>query len=124
VAQLASQITDYRKLVSFRNVRIHGYAVDDDLVRDIVETRIHTLREEIGLIPLDEPKAQQEMRRLQLVKSAVDRRGSSVRLCKAFGLRETAGEDRTTNRCRKPRGQARRDCVDYARGFGDKLLYD
>jgi uncharacterized protein with HEPN domain len=47
--QLASQITDYRKIVSFRNVLIHGYAdVDDELVWDIVETRLPVLREEIG----------------------------------------------------------------------------
>ena len=47
--QLATQITDYQKIVSFRNVLIHGYAdVDDELVWDIVETRLPLLREEIG----------------------------------------------------------------------------
>jgi uncharacterized protein with HEPN domain len=47
--QLATQITDYQKIVSFRNVPIHGYAdVDDELVWDIVETRLPVLREEIG----------------------------------------------------------------------------
>jgi uncharacterized protein with HEPN domain len=47
--QLAIQITDYQKIVSFRNVLIHGYAdVDDELVWDIVETRLPVLREEIG----------------------------------------------------------------------------
>ena len=45
--QLVSRITDYQKIVSFRNVQIHGYAdVDDELVWDIVETRLHVLREE------------------------------------------------------------------------------
>ena len=38
-----------KKIVSFRNVLIHGYAdVDDELVWDIVETRLPVLREEIG----------------------------------------------------------------------------
>ena len=47
--QLAAQITDHQKIVSFRNVLIHGYAdVDDELVWDIVETRLPVLREEIG----------------------------------------------------------------------------
>jgi uncharacterized protein with HEPN domain len=47
--QMAIQITDYQKIVSFRNVLIHGYAdVDDELVWDIVETRLPVLREEIG----------------------------------------------------------------------------
>jgi uncharacterized protein with HEPN domain len=38
---LASRITDFQKIVSFRNVLIQGYAdVDDELVWDIVETRL------------------------------------------------------------------------------------
>jgi uncharacterized protein with HEPN domain len=46
--QLATRITDFQKIVSFRNVLIHGYAdVDDELVWDIVETRLHVLRQEV-----------------------------------------------------------------------------
>jgi uncharacterized protein with HEPN domain len=45
---LVSKITDYQKIISFRNVLIHGYAdVDDELVWDIVETRLPILRGEI-----------------------------------------------------------------------------
>ena len=52
--QLVSRITDYQKIVSFRNVQIHGYAdVDDELVWDIVETRLHVLREEVEKLITD-----------------------------------------------------------------------
>jgi uncharacterized protein with HEPN domain len=52
--QLASQITDYQKIVSFRNVLIHGYAdVDDELVWDIVETRLPVLRGEVERLVTD-----------------------------------------------------------------------
>jgi len=51
---LASQVTDYQKIVSFRNVLIHGYAdVDDELVWDIVETRLPVLRREVERIIAD-----------------------------------------------------------------------
>lgn len=53
---LASQITDYQKIVSFRNVLIHGYAdVDDELVWDIVETRLPVLQREIKRVISDQP---------------------------------------------------------------------
>ncbi len=52
--QLAIRITDFQKIVSFRNVLIHGYAdVDDELVWDIVETRLHVLREEVEKLIAD-----------------------------------------------------------------------
>jgi uncharacterized protein with HEPN domain len=52
--ELASRITDYQKIVSFRNVLIHGYAdVDDELVWDIVETRLPVLREEVERLITD-----------------------------------------------------------------------
>jgi uncharacterized protein with HEPN domain len=42
------QITDYKKIISFRNILIHGYAeVDDLLVWDIVATRLPVLFQEI-----------------------------------------------------------------------------
>jgi uncharacterized protein with HEPN domain len=51
---LAAQVTDYQKIVSFRNVLIHGYAdVDDELVWDIVETRLPVLRREVERIIAD-----------------------------------------------------------------------
>ena len=51
---LAGQVTDYQKIVSFRNVLIHGYAdVDDELVWDIVETQLPVLRREVERIIAD-----------------------------------------------------------------------
>jgi uncharacterized protein with HEPN domain len=48
---LAKRVSDYQKIISFRNILIHGYAdVDDELVWDIVETRLPTLRREIAQI--------------------------------------------------------------------------
>ena len=44
----AARITDYRKMIAFRNILIHGYAeVDDPLVWDIVQTRLPLLQREI-----------------------------------------------------------------------------
>lgn len=46
--RLASRLGDYRRIIAFRNILIHGYAeVDDRLVWDIVESRLPTLRLEI-----------------------------------------------------------------------------
>jgi uncharacterized protein with HEPN domain len=46
---VASEITDYRQIIAFRNILIHGYAeIDDRLVWDIVETKLPKLRAEIG----------------------------------------------------------------------------
>jgi uncharacterized protein with HEPN domain len=48
---LAKRISDYQKIISFRNILIHGYAdVDDELVWDIVETRLPILRREVAQI--------------------------------------------------------------------------
>jgi uncharacterized protein with HEPN domain len=47
-SQLAAGITDYRRIIAFRNILIHGYAdVDDRLVWDVVETKLPVLRQEI-----------------------------------------------------------------------------
>ena len=44
-AAIAARITDHRRVISFRNILIHGYAdVDDRLVWDIVETKLPVLR--------------------------------------------------------------------------------
>jgi uncharacterized protein with HEPN domain len=52
--QLAGRITDFQKIVSCRNVLIHGCAdVDDEWVWDIVETRLHILREEVEKLIAD-----------------------------------------------------------------------
>lgn len=48
---LAARLTDYRRIISFRNILIHGYAdVDDRLVWDIVETKLPLVRQEIDTI--------------------------------------------------------------------------
>ncbi len=46
--ELASRITNYRRIIAFRNILIHGYAeVDDGLVWDVVETNLPLLRQEV-----------------------------------------------------------------------------
>ena len=48
---VVERITDYRRIIAFRNILIHGYAdVDDRLVWDIVETKLPVLRDEIDLL--------------------------------------------------------------------------
>ena len=45
------KISDYRQVISFRNVLIHGYAdIDDRLVWNIIETKLPTLIQEINEI--------------------------------------------------------------------------
>lgn len=46
---LASRITEYRRIIAFRNILIHGYAeVDHRIVWDIVESKLPTLRREVA----------------------------------------------------------------------------
>jgi uncharacterized protein with HEPN domain len=49
---LASRITDYRRIIAFRNILVHGYAqVDDRLVWDVVQSKLPALRQEVtGLL--------------------------------------------------------------------------
>lgn len=45
---LAGRIGEYRRIVAFRNILIHGYAdVDDRLVWDVVEAKLPVLRRDI-----------------------------------------------------------------------------
>jgi uncharacterized protein with HEPN domain len=45
---LAARISEYRRIIAFRNILIHGYAeVDDRLVWDIVEAKLPVLKQEI-----------------------------------------------------------------------------
>lgn len=48
---VAARISEYRRVIAFRNVLIHGYTdVDDRLVWDVVETNLPTLAEEINAL--------------------------------------------------------------------------
>jgi uncharacterized protein with HEPN domain len=50
-ASIAARITDHRRIISFRNLLIHGYAdVDDRLVWDVVETKLPVLRREVEIL--------------------------------------------------------------------------
>jgi uncharacterized protein with HEPN domain len=52
---IAARISEYRRIIAFRNVLIHGYAdVDDLLVWDVVQTKLPVLRREIEAL-LGEP---------------------------------------------------------------------
>ena len=50
-AVLVQRISEYRNIIAFRNVLIHGYAeVDDKLVWDVVQTRLPPLRLQIDAL--------------------------------------------------------------------------
>lgn len=49
--EIAGQISEYRRIVAFRNILIHGYAdVDDRVVWGIVETDLPKLRTEVEIL--------------------------------------------------------------------------
>jgi uncharacterized protein with HEPN domain len=49
--KVAARITEYRRIIAFRNILIHGYAqVDDRLVWDIVENKSPALRQEVDTL--------------------------------------------------------------------------
>lgn len=49
-----TQISDHERIIGFRNVLAHGYdIVSDEIVWDIVETRLPQLRQEINEIKCD-----------------------------------------------------------------------
>ena len=53
--ELAARITNYRRVIAFRNILIHGYSdVDDGLVWDVVESNLPLLRHEVERLLNDE----------------------------------------------------------------------
>jgi len=45
---IVSQISEYQRIIAFRNILIHGYAqVDDHVVWDVLQTRLPTLSDQI-----------------------------------------------------------------------------
>jgi len=49
--QVAAQVTEYRRIIAFRNILIHGYArVDDRLVWDVIESKLPTLSSDIDAL--------------------------------------------------------------------------
>ena len=49
--ELADRIGEYRRIVAFRNILIHGYAdVDVRLVWDVIETKLPILRRDIEIL--------------------------------------------------------------------------
>jgi len=48
---IAERITEYRRIIAFRNILIHGYAeVDHRIVWGVVESKLPKLREEVALL--------------------------------------------------------------------------
>lgn len=53
-ADVATRVSEHRRIIAFRNILIHGYAdVDHRLVWDIVETKLPVLRSEIESLLAD-----------------------------------------------------------------------
>ena len=51
----ATRVSEYRRIITFRNVLIHGYgAIDNDIVWSVVETKLPILRTEVDAL-LAEP---------------------------------------------------------------------
>lgn len=48
---LAERISDYRRIIAFRNILIHGYAeIDHRIVWDIIESKLPTLCREVAAL--------------------------------------------------------------------------
>lgn len=48
---LAARISEYRRIIAFRNILVHGYAeVDPRIVWDIVESKLPALRQEVAAL--------------------------------------------------------------------------
>ena len=47
-APLANQITDYRKIIGFRNVLVHGYEIiDDPIVWETIQQHLPILKDQV-----------------------------------------------------------------------------
>ena len=54
----ASRIQEYRKIISFRNVLIHGYdAVDDEVVWGVLESKLPVLTRDVARLLQEEEAA-------------------------------------------------------------------
>jgi uncharacterized protein with HEPN domain len=48
---LAGRISEYRRIIAFRNILIHGYAeIDHRITWDIAESKLPTLRREVAAL--------------------------------------------------------------------------
>ena len=48
---VAARISEYRRIIAFRNILIHGYAeLDHRLVWDVVKTKVPTLTDEVSAL--------------------------------------------------------------------------
>ena len=52
----ADRITDYRRIIAFRNILIHGYAeIDDRIVWGVVEGQLSQLKRDVNALLTDSP---------------------------------------------------------------------
>lgn len=50
-AATATQITDYPKIIAFRNILVHGYsAIDDQIVWAVIQTNLPALRRQVDTL--------------------------------------------------------------------------
>ena len=55
---IAARITEYRRIIAFRNILIHGYTdVDDRLVWDVVTTKLTLPRREVDELLGEQPRS-------------------------------------------------------------------
>ena len=48
---LAEQLSEYQRIIAFRNILSHAYAqVDDRLVWDVLETRVDVLHDQVSVL--------------------------------------------------------------------------